>query len=53
MDTYIELDGGIDAENVNLALDAGANVIVAGSAVFKGDVDANVSAIIKQFPINS
>ena len=53
LDTHIEVDGGIDAQNVKLVLDAGANVIVAGSAVFKGDVDANVSAITKQFPINS
>ncbi len=30
----IEVDGGIKPSNVKLALDAGANVIVAGSAVF-------------------
>lgn len=53
LDTYIEVDGGIDASNVKLVLDAGANVIVAGSAVFKGDVDVNVKAILEQFPANS
>ena len=37
----IEVDGGISADNVHLALEAGANVIVAGSAVFKNDACAN------------
>lgn len=38
----IEVDGGIVPENVQQALDAGANVIVAGSAVFKNDICVNV-----------
>lgn len=38
----IEVDGGITAENVGLALQAGANVIVAGSAVFQGDIAESV-----------
>ena len=33
----IEVDGGISIDNVHMALEAGANVIVAGSAVFKND----------------
>ncbi len=41
----IEVDGGITAENVHLALDAGANVIVAGSAIFKSKTP---SKVIKQ-----
>lgn len=44
----IEVDGGIDRDNVHLALEAGANVIVAGSAVFKGDVAANVKALLEK-----
>ena len=36
-DIDIEIDGGINLENVQLALDAGANVIVAGSAVYGSD----------------
>lgn len=44
--TDVEVDGGITAENVHLALEAGANVIVAGSAVFRGDVAANVRALL-------
>ena len=31
----IQVDGGIDSSNVQEVIDAGANVIVAGSAVFK------------------
>lgn len=31
----IEVDGGLSAENVALATEAGANIIVAGSAIFK------------------
>ena len=33
----LEVDGGVNAENVASGIDAGANVIVAGSAIFKGD----------------
>lgn len=46
----IEVDGGIDATNAKLITEAGANVLVAGSAVFKGDVAANVKAIMSEFP---
>lgn len=44
LQTDIEVDGGIHIDNVEEALDAGANVIVAGSAVFHGDVTANIAA---------
>ena len=38
----IEVDGGITKQNVSTVLEAGANVIVAGSAVFHGDIGQNV-----------
>jgi ribulose-phosphate 3-epimerase len=42
----IEVDGGITIETAPLAVKAGANVLVAGSSVFKGtDYDANIKAI--------
>ena len=44
--TDLEVDGGIHLDNVALALDAGANVIVAGSAVFKDDIAANAKAFL-------
>lgn len=51
LDTHIQADGGIDAQNAAWVTQSGANVIVAGSAVFKGDVFANVKAIKEQFPV--
>ena len=39
----IEVDGGINVDNLPTVLEAGANVIVAGSAIFSGDPAANVS----------
>lgn len=42
LDIDIEVDGGINTENVSEVLDAGANVIVAGTAVFGGDIASNV-----------
>lgn len=42
LDTLIEADGGITTENVCIPLDAGADVIVAGSAVYRGDVEGNI-----------
>jgi len=44
----IEVDGGINLENVESAVAAGANVIVAGSAVFKEDISANVNAFLQK-----
>ena len=38
----IEVDGGINEENVRLAIDAGANIIVAGSAIFKSKMPSKV-----------
>lgn len=40
--TDIEIDGGISIENLPSALESGANIIVAGSAIFNGDATANV-----------
>ncbi len=42
LDTDIEIDGGVNAGNLASILEAGANVIVAGSAIFSGDVADNV-----------
>ncbi len=48
-DLDIQVDGGITRENVRTVLDAGANVIVAGSAVFKGNITENIHALTAQF----
>lgn len=45
-DLDIEVDGGITEENVNSVISAGANVIVAGSAVFKSaDMRATIARL--------
>ena len=42
----IQVDGGIGTDNVQSVIDAGANVIVAGSAVFgDGNIEANIKAL--------
>ena len=46
-DYLIEVDGGIKASNVKSVLDCGANVIVAGSAIFGGDITASVKEFMK------
>lgn len=42
----IEVDGGVNLENVETLLAAGANIIVAGSAVFNGDIEENVKGFL-------
>ena len=44
--TDIEVDGGVTLENVGAVLEAGANIIVAGSAVFTGDVKENTKRFL-------
>ena len=46
-DTDIQVDGGVHLGNIREILDAGANVIVAGSAVFKGDAAANTKKFME------
>lgn len=43
--TDIQVDGGVDASNISAIKKAGANVFVAGSAVFKGDILQNIAAL--------
>lgn len=47
-DMDIQVDGGISADNVDEPVKAGANVIVAGTAVFKNDIAANVKNILEK-----
>jgi ribulose-phosphate 3-epimerase len=47
LDTEVEVDGGVDASNAKACVDAGADVLVAGTAVFKhpGGPGAGVTAL--------
>ena len=47
-DIDIEVDGGINAETIKIASKAGANVFVAGSAVFKSENPAETIAILRK-----
>ena len=47
MEKDIEVDGGIHHSNVTQVLDAGANVIVAGSAVYHGSVRDNTERFME------
>ncbi len=45
----IQVDGGIKVSNAKEVIEAGANVLVGGSAVFSGDVMANTKAFMEVF----
>lgn len=48
----IEVDGGINFDNLELVLEAGINVVVAGSTVYSGDVVANTKKMCEIMHIN-
>ena len=44
----IEIDGGINFENCKIAIDAGANILVSGTTIFKsndGDIKKNIDLL--------
>ena len=45
LDVQLEVDGGIDPETAKQAVAAGANVLVAGTAAFRGGADSYASNI--------
>ena len=49
LETDIQGDGGVTLDNARTLLDAGANILVAGSAVFKQDATANVAGFLEIF----
>ena len=44
----IEVDGGINDQTIDQVLEAGANIIVSGSSIFKGDIAANVARFLEK-----
>jgi ribulose-phosphate 3-epimerase len=46
-DFKIEVDGGINADNIDTAINAGANIIVAGTAVFNDDIEGSVKGLMR------
>lgn len=49
LDVRIEVDGGVNLKNVSEVIKAGADVIVAGSAVFNGDIYENSMKFMEKF----
>ncbi len=47
-DVFIEVDGGIHKGNISVVTEAGAELIVCGSAVFGGDIRANIRTLKEQ-----
>ena len=47
----IEVDGGVNLDNVEEILSAGANIIVAGSAVFNGDMAENTECFLQKLNV--
>lgn len=45
----IQVDGGVTCDNIRELIEAGANVFVAGSAVFKGDLKTNTQSFLDIF----
>lgn len=45
----IQVDGGVTLDNARTLIEAGANIIVAGSAVFKNDAASNVAGFLEIF----
>ena len=43
----ISVDGAIKKDNAGMVLDSGANILVAGSSVYRGDVAQNVSDFLE------
>jgi ribulose-phosphate 3-epimerase len=47
LETDVQVDGGITKENIQSVIAAGANVIVAGSTVYRGDASQNTKDLLK------
>lgn len=47
LDLDIQVDGGVTADNIAHIKECGANIFVAGSAVFNGNIEANVKKLRK------
>ena len=48
IDFDIEIDGGINFENSKIVIDAGANILVSGTTIFKsnnGDIKKNIDLL--------
>jgi ribulose-phosphate 3-epimerase len=47
----LEIDGGVNIDNVRANIEDGADVVVAGSAIFKGDIEENVRLFLEKMKL--
>ena len=48
LNTQIEIDGGINFENAKIAIDAGVDILVSGTTIFKengGNLEKNIQLL--------
>ncbi len=45
---HLQIDGGINADNIKDVIKAGCDTIVCGTAVFKGNIKENIEKIIQK-----
>ena len=45
LDVIVEVDGGINFENAKSIIDAGSDILVCGTTVFKGDIKENINKL--------
>ena len=48
LSTDLEVDGGINVDNVDIVLEAGVNVVVAGSAIFGGNIEEKTKKFMEK-----
>ncbi len=48
LDVDIQVDGGVSTENIETIMEAGANVFVAGTKIFRGDIQENVKGFLEK-----
>ena len=48
LDTDLQVDGGINVKNVSMVLEAGVNIVVAGSAVFGENIEEKTKAFMEK-----
>ncbi len=47
LDILIEVDGGINSENAKAIVQSGADILVAGSFIFSGNIEDNINSLKK------
>ena len=52
LDYKIEIDGGVNKENIGSIVKSGADILVSGTGVFNGIISENIHSLNKSMEIN-